>query len=376
MTIQRVLIVDDSLSSRLVLRRMLERQNVGAEMVASAEEAMTFLTDNKPDAIFMDHDMPGMNGLQALDEIKKNTLTQAIPVAMFTTKEETDYIKIALQHGAIGVLPKPFNEGALSSILETLHASARASRLQKPEAANDDHPEEAANELPGESAETAGSKYFDPQTVEKMIRAIADEIAQDVIHKKVTSLLDERLLAFKQEMKQEINQEITRTLGTLKTQPEPGSVLSEEQVKTLAISALTPSLEQNTQQLSSLVSRQVSQVAEETLAQTKKLIDTAQHEQAEAVAKQIKNLEGKISDLLIIKKSKPYRANENVINVRPEDWEIESPGVTYPKQTPHQETKIKRLYAFAGLTTIIIGIVITGLMLLSSLLQLYQDIEP
>ena len=122
MTIHNVLIVDDSLSSRLVLRRMLERQNVGAEMVASAKEAIAFLAENKPDAIFMDHEMPGMDGLQALGELKKNPDTQAIPVAMFTTREETDYIKTALQHGAIGVLPKPFNEGALSSILQTLQA--------------------------------------------------------------------------------------------------------------------------------------------------------------------------------------------------------------------------------------------------------------
>jgi len=103
---KRVLVVDDSKSARLVLRRMLEKYELLVDTVESAGEALAFLTHERPDAIFMDHMMPGMDGFQAVKAIKANPQTATIPVMMYTSKGGDLYIGQARALGAVGVLPK------------------------------------------------------------------------------------------------------------------------------------------------------------------------------------------------------------------------------------------------------------------------------
>ncbi len=103
---KRVLVVDDSKSARLVLRRMLEKYALHVDTVESASRALDFLAHNRPDAIFMDHMMPGMDGFQAVKAIKANPRTATIPVMMYTSKGGDLYIGQARALGAVGVLPK------------------------------------------------------------------------------------------------------------------------------------------------------------------------------------------------------------------------------------------------------------------------------
>jgi len=72
MTIKNALIVDDSKSARIMLQRLLAKMNVVALAVESAEEALSYLEKQHPDVIFMDHMMPGMDGLEATQTIKNN----------------------------------------------------------------------------------------------------------------------------------------------------------------------------------------------------------------------------------------------------------------------------------------------------------------
>lgn len=103
---KRVLVVDDSKSARLVLRRMLEKYELQVDTVESASLALDYLARNRPDAIFMDHMMPGMDGFQAVRAIKANPRTATIPVMMYTSKGGDLYIGQARALGAVGVLPK------------------------------------------------------------------------------------------------------------------------------------------------------------------------------------------------------------------------------------------------------------------------------
>ncbi len=103
---KRVLVVDDSKSARLVLRRMLEKYELAVDTVESANAALDFLSSNRPHAIFMDHMMPGMDGFQAVKAIKANPATATIPVMMYTSKGGDLYLGQARALGAVGVLPK------------------------------------------------------------------------------------------------------------------------------------------------------------------------------------------------------------------------------------------------------------------------------
>ncbi|MCL4722564.1 MAG: response regulator, partial [Gammaproteobacteria bacterium] len=100
------LIVDDSRTAREVLRRMLESHELRVETAESAEAALEFLAMHRPDVIFMDHMMPGMDGFQAVKAIKENPATATIPVMMYTSQSGALYVGQARALGAVGVLPK------------------------------------------------------------------------------------------------------------------------------------------------------------------------------------------------------------------------------------------------------------------------------
>ena len=124
MTIKNALIVDDSKSARIMLQRLLEKMNVIALGVESAEEALSYLENQQPDIIFMDHMMPGMDGLEATQTIKNNPKTKGIPTIMYTSKEGDGYNMLAMSHGASGVLPKPANQQAVMAVIDSLENTA------------------------------------------------------------------------------------------------------------------------------------------------------------------------------------------------------------------------------------------------------------
>lgn len=106
MSAKRALVVDDSKSARVVLSRMLEKYGIAVDTADSAETALGYLRKNHPDVIFMDHLMPGMDGLEAVRVIKADPDTAAIPIMMYTSQEGELYVGQARALGALGVLPK------------------------------------------------------------------------------------------------------------------------------------------------------------------------------------------------------------------------------------------------------------------------------
>ena len=121
MTSKRALIVDDSRSARVILGRMLEAYDLQVDASESAEQALEYLRHSRPDVIFMDHLMPGMDGFQAIQAIKSNPDTATIPVMMYTSQEGELYVSQARALGAVGVLPKTVKPGDVSRVLYQLH---------------------------------------------------------------------------------------------------------------------------------------------------------------------------------------------------------------------------------------------------------------
>jgi CheY-like chemotaxis protein len=121
MPAKRALIVDDSRSARVILGRMLEGYGLEVDSAESAEQALEYLRQSRPDVIFMDHLMPGMDGFQAIQAIKGNPDTAMIPVMMYTSQEGELYVSQARALGAVGVLPKTVKQVDVSRVLYQLH---------------------------------------------------------------------------------------------------------------------------------------------------------------------------------------------------------------------------------------------------------------
>ena len=118
---KRALIVDDSKSARLFLARVLEKYDIDVDSAESAEAAIDYLSSNRPDVIFMDHLMTGMDGLQAVRAIKNDPRTATIPIMMYTSQEGEVYLGQARALGALGVLPKQIKPTDVSKVLYQLH---------------------------------------------------------------------------------------------------------------------------------------------------------------------------------------------------------------------------------------------------------------
>jgi len=102
----KALVVDDSRLARATLSKMLRAEDLEVDTAESAEEALEYLSVSKPDVVFLDQNMPGMSGLDALKAIKANPATATIPVMMYTSETAGVYLSQARALGAFDVLVK------------------------------------------------------------------------------------------------------------------------------------------------------------------------------------------------------------------------------------------------------------------------------
>ena len=115
---KRILVVDDDAAIRKVARAMLESRGFA---VAEAEDGPGGLAacsnGARPDAILLDIDMPGLDGLSVLRELRAQPAMASVPIVMFTTYNALPLIEKALELGAAEYIMKPFDVEILESKL-------------------------------------------------------------------------------------------------------------------------------------------------------------------------------------------------------------------------------------------------------------------
>lgn len=114
---QRILVVDDSLSVRMVLQSLLESMGLEVVLAEDGLQCLDILQHDTPDAILLDILMPGMNGFEVLRRIKNQPKLEYIPVIMQTAMDDTESIKRGIDEGAFYYLTKPVQVELLRSIV-------------------------------------------------------------------------------------------------------------------------------------------------------------------------------------------------------------------------------------------------------------------
>ena len=120
MSIQNILIVDDSKTELAYLASILKQGGYSIRTAENAEQAMQRLEENAPDLILMDVIMPGMNGFQLTRHIKKNETYSNIPIILCTSKDQPTDRFWGLKQGASEYLIKPVDAGELLEKIDEL----------------------------------------------------------------------------------------------------------------------------------------------------------------------------------------------------------------------------------------------------------------
>ena len=117
---QKILVVDDSASQRMIVGALLTSEGHTVIMACDGEEAVAKAKTELPDLIIMDIVMPGLNGFQATRAITNDEATWHIPVILLTSKDMDSDRVWALRQGATAFMNKPLNHVALLELINTL----------------------------------------------------------------------------------------------------------------------------------------------------------------------------------------------------------------------------------------------------------------
>ncbi|MCK5164790.1 MAG: response regulator [Desulfobacula sp.] len=115
-----VLIVDDSMPMRSVIKKTIKAAGYGNANFIEAEDgkqALDLLKQNWIDLVITDYNMPVMNGLKLICEMKKDELFEQIPVIVISTEGSREKIDQFLNQGAAAYINKPFSPEQLRDIL-------------------------------------------------------------------------------------------------------------------------------------------------------------------------------------------------------------------------------------------------------------------
>jgi two-component system phosphate regulon response regulator PhoB len=110
-----ILLVDDEAAIRDMLSIALEAADYNVLQAENAQQAHASIIDRQPDLVLLDWMMPGTTGLELLRRLKRDELTEKIPVIMLTAKAEEDSKISGLDAGADDYIPKPFSPRELIS---------------------------------------------------------------------------------------------------------------------------------------------------------------------------------------------------------------------------------------------------------------------
>lgn len=116
-----ILVVDDFETNILLLQNILKEAGFGVKSAFSGYEALEIISKEELDLVLLDILMPGISGMEVLEQIKADARTQGIPVIMVTAIHEIKSVRTAMSIGAQDYIKKPINKDELLfKITETL----------------------------------------------------------------------------------------------------------------------------------------------------------------------------------------------------------------------------------------------------------------
>ena len=119
-----ILTVDDSTSMRQMVRATLESAGYGVVEAVDGQEALDFARKQSVDLVISDVNMPRMDGIRLVSELRGLSSYRLIPLLLLTTESSQEKKLEGKRAGATGWIVKPFNPTQLLSTLNKLFGTA------------------------------------------------------------------------------------------------------------------------------------------------------------------------------------------------------------------------------------------------------------
>ena len=114
-----LLLVDDSISVRRVISKMLQRAGYQVTTASDGQEALElFMQNQRFDVVLSDLEMPRMNGYELLEELRRRPDSKTVPIIIMTTRAGDKHRNLALELGANTYFSKPVDETRLLNELQ------------------------------------------------------------------------------------------------------------------------------------------------------------------------------------------------------------------------------------------------------------------
>jgi chemosensory pili system protein ChpA (sensor histidine kinase/response regulator) len=126
-----VVLVDDSISVRKFVGRMLEKAGYRVKLAADGLEALEIVTQTRCDLVVTDLEMPRTNGYELLSHLRQDAKTRNIPVMVVTSRAGAKHRDRAMKEGAMAFLTKPVQEDQFIASVAALIGSPAGQALEK-----------------------------------------------------------------------------------------------------------------------------------------------------------------------------------------------------------------------------------------------------
>lgn len=118
----QILVVDDNPDLRAYVSSVLQRAGYQVRTAEQGAAGLEMATQHKPNLIITDLMMPGVNGLEMIERIRKDTVLQGTPIVLLTAKVDDETRLEGVEQGADAYLSKPFNDRELLAEVRNLLA--------------------------------------------------------------------------------------------------------------------------------------------------------------------------------------------------------------------------------------------------------------
>jgi len=126
-----VVLVDDSISVRKFVGRMLEKAGYRVKLAADGLEALEIVTQTRCDLVVTDLEMPRTNGYELLSHLRQDPQTRNIPVMVVTSRAGAKHRDRAMKEGAMAFLTKPVQEDQFITAVAKLIGSPTGQAMEK-----------------------------------------------------------------------------------------------------------------------------------------------------------------------------------------------------------------------------------------------------